>query len=158
MSEWMRSIRGGVDRAAFEAKRLTRAQQAQGQLNALQSEKDKKLHLLGETVWDMYLAGQIQEQRLTSTCIEVRSLESEILDAQNRIEAIKKELPPEPPKCPNCGHEVSDTDDFCSSCGTPVALKSTPQTQGPVMKTCPKCAKQVRPGAVFCGSCGATIS
>lgn len=157
MSEWMRSIKGGVDRAAFEAKRLTRVQQAQSQLNTLQSEKDQRLHLLGESVWDMYLAGQIQEQRLVSTCIEIRSLESEILNVQNRVEAIRKELPPEPPKCPKCGHEVSDTDDFCSSCGTPVAPKATSQVQAVAVRICPKCGKQVRLGAAFCGSCGTTV-
>lgn len=156
MSDFIKTVRDSANRATFEAARLYRVQQAQGQLTALQNQKQEKFRSLGEIAWDLFLAGQISEQRLLDVCREVKSLEEQIRDTGVRIEAIKQEQPPEPPKCPNCAREIGENDTFCSSCGTPISrpVTATPLQSSAPQSNCPHCHKPLRPGATFCGSCG----
>jgi hypothetical protein len=154
MTDIFKGIRDSASKATFEAARLYRIQQAQAQLSGSQSEKQDKFRDLGAIVWDMFLANQISEPRLLDVCKEVKALEQQIRDTQNRIEAIKQEQPPEPPKCPGCSREVSDADAFCPGCGTAIPKRTSAQPAVAPQQLCPNCSKPVRAGATFCGSCG----
>lgn len=64
--------------------------------------------------------------------------------------------------CPN-GHQ-STTDDFCDTCGAPIAppipaapptpAAATPDAPSPVHKSCPNCGGQNTADALFCEECG----
>ena len=50
--------------------------------------------------------------------------------------------------CTKCGNMVAAGQQFCGSCGTPVAQ----------VRTCPNCSAQVAAGQGFCGNCGTKIA
>jgi hypothetical protein len=62
--------------------------------------------------------------------------------------------------CPN-GHQ-SATDDFCDTCGAPIAppavappqAPSVPEAPAPLKKSCPNCGGQNAADALFCEACG----
>lgn len=60
--------------------------------------------------------------------------------------------------CMNCGHLVSDDDDFCTECGARIVLK-TPKAEPTIPREfiCPNCKKPVKNGNAFCTNCGTRI-
>jgi hypothetical protein len=48
-------------------------------------------------------------------------------------------------RCPACGVEVRNGNNFCSDCGQPIGKK------------CPDCGEEIRHGKKFCGKCGAKL-
>jgi len=47
-------------------------------------------------------------------------------------------------RCPNCGYLASDSDRFCSACGSPLVHDGL----------CASCRSPLDPDDVFCGACG----
>lgn len=161
MSSFVDGIRDQAARAKFEAGRLVRLQREQNKLGQLQGQKRDLLGNLGEIVWDMFEAGQINDPRLLTVCRQAQSLNQEIATQEANIEQIRQEAPPEPPKCPRCGREINLSDAFCPGCGaiiTPAVPQPAPAAQSPAAsRICPNCGKVMRSGAGFCSSCGARV-
>jgi RNA polymerase subunit RPABC4/transcription elongation factor Spt4 len=164
MSGIMKKLRNETERAKFEAGRALRLQREQGKLGQLQSQKKEHLHALGEAVWEMYQAGQVTDARLVAICTQIKDTQQDVATQEQIIEAIKQELPPEPPTCPQCGRDVTSSDAFCPGCGTTLAGNnpiSSAVSSLPVpalRQNCPQCHKPVRSGAAFCPACGARIT
>lgn len=53
-------------------------------------------------------------------------------------------------RCPKCGAELQDTDQFCTFCGATA-------DQQPVERTCAKCGAPLEEDEAFCMSCGAKV-
>jgi len=160
MAGIMKKLRNETERAKFEAGRALRLQREQSKLGQLQNQRKDHVLALGEAVWELYQAGQVTDARLVGICTQIRAAQQEIAAQELTIEAIKQEQPPEPPVCPQCGREVSNSDAFCPGCGAAITATSTPppvvaSTPAP---TCPQCRKPVRAGAAFCPACGARLT
>src|SRR5712671_2469431 len=56
--------------------------------------------------------------------------------------------------CSSCGSEVSDSSNFCTSCGQPMAKAQPAQVAMPTSAAAPPPTAQASP---FCTSCGAKI-
>ena len=159
MSSFVNKLRDEASRAKFEATRLVRLQREQSKLSQLQARRRDHLGNLGEIVWEMYAAGQMTDPRLLAGCQQVQSANQEIAGQEAVIEQIKQEQPPEPPKCPACGREISVSDTFCPGCGaklTPAVAQPAPSLAS-ANRICPNCGRSVRSSAAFCGSCGARM-
>jgi len=159
MSGIMKRLRDETERAKFETGRALRLQREQSKLAQMQGQRRDQLQALGELVWEMFQAGQIADPRQATICRQIQGVQQQINDQENQIERIKQEQPPEPPKCAQCGREVSSNDTFCPNCGGRVS--SVEQSAGGTAvagaQPCPNCGKSVRVGATFCGSCGARL-
>jgi wobble nucleotide-excising tRNase len=157
MSSFVNRIRDEAVRAKFEATRLVRLQREQSKLSQLQAAKRDHLGNLGEIVWEMYIAGQVTDPRLIVVCQQVQAVNQEIAGQETAIEQIKQEQPPEPPKCPACGRELSANDTFCPGCGakiTPALAQPAVTPVGVANRICPNCGRSVRSSAAFCSGCG----
>ncbi len=76
--------------------------------------------------------------------------------------------PPPPvvtvPQCPKCRRPVSQKQNFCANCKTPLkgsdsASAPAPAATGPSAKpTCPRCGKAPRAGKRFCNHCGEELA
>lgn len=158
MSDIIKTLRDGVDRTAFEAKKLLRLQTEQGQLNRLQDNRQTQILALGTEVWNLFLAGQISEPSLQNICERIQTIEQQIAAAEQQIDTIKHEQPPAPPKCVQCSLVMSNRDAFCPNCGTPANSRQAALTSSvEPISTCPQCNSTIRTGATFCGSCGTKI-
>lgn len=156
----MRKLRDETERAKFEAGRALRLQREQSKLTQLQGQRRDQFQALGELVWEMFQAGQIADARQLTICRQIQGVQQQVNDQEAAIEQIKREQPPEPPKCPQCGREVSGSDAFCPNCGGRVDSATPPPPAPPEVNTkpCPSCGKRVRSSATFCGSCGARLT
>jgi hypothetical protein len=56
-------------------------------------------------------------------------------------------------RCASCGEENTQTDRFCSSCGTALVSASPAAA-----KTCSRCRARLSPEERFCGECGSPVS
>jgi len=58
-------------------------------------------------------------------------------------------------KCPACGHQNLDDDNFCEHCGQSLsAVKNEPATKKDVSQKCPNCGHTNPSGSAFCEQCG----
>ena len=155
MSGIMKSLRGGADRAAFEAAKLVRLQREQFRLKTQEDQKRELMQNLGEAVWQLHGAGKVSEPQLLAICQQLQGVVKQIHEIGATIEKIRQEQPPEPSKCEACGRELTENDLFCPACGGKVVNAQAAQP-GPVAatQTCPNCGGALRPGAAFCGACG----
>ena len=63
-------------------------------------------------------------------------------------------------KCPNCGHNLSDTARFCNKCGQPVqaiAAKQPKKDCNEHLIKCPHCDQSLPDTAKFCNKCGQPV-
>lgn len=159
MSGIMKRLRDETERAKFETGRALRLQREQSKLVQIQGQRRDQLQALGELVWEMFQAGQITDLRQLTICRQIQGVQQQIDDQEAQIERIKQEQPPEPPKCAQCGREVSSNDTFCPNCGANVSNveQSTAVATMAGVQPCPNCGKSVRVGATFCGGCGARL-
>ncbi len=155
MSGIMKRLRDETERAKFEAARALRLQREQSKLGQLQNQKSDQLRSLGDVVWEMFAAGQPLDQRLSTICLQLQTLNQQVSEQESLIETIKQEQAPEPPKCGRCGRELNSVDAFCPGCGAPVAVVEVkPSASSTSNSACPKCGNPLRAGATFCGRCG----
>ena len=140
-------VRGGVSRAAFEARRLTRLQREQGRFNELSREKEDKLKQLGTEVWTQYLKDRLEDPVLISICRQIKQVEQQLATSKKNLDAIKLEQQPE---------KVAENET------AQPAAKSTnsPHSQSPTQSlntlTCanPLCTQSILLNDVYCPQCG----
>ena len=61
--------------------------------------------------------------------------------------------------CPVCGQPYRPGDQFCTSCGQPVAAPKGSESQGPVLPVaCPSCGAQLGQADRFCARCGHRVA
>jgi len=61
-------------------------------------------------------------------------------------------------KCPRCGADVPEGNQFCGICGQPMLpTEAPPSFPAQPPDTCGKCGANLEPGAEFCGTCGEPV-
>jgi hypothetical protein len=154
----MGSLRSGAGRAGFEARKFARIQAEQVKLSRLQGQKRDHLLALGEALWVLYENGEVTDPRLIGICRDIEQIARQIADQESLIEQVRQEQPPEPPKCPACGRQVSGDEAFCPGCGARLTQPSPTPAPAAAEAICPNCGTSVRPGASFCRNCGHRLS
>jgi rubrerythrin len=122
MSEMMKSLRGGADRAAFEAGKLMRLQRVQLEQRSHERERRDAVEQLGEATWRLYEQGRISEPELVGLCHAVQTATHEIAELEQAAAKVRSEQAGKPeqaatPTCPGCGHTVRSGAVFCPHCG-----------------------------------------
>ena len=117
MSDMIKNLRSGADRAAFEAGKLMRLQRAQLERRSLDQQRREAVTQLGEAVWRLYVQGRVSEPELVSLCHQVQTATHEIAEAQKVIAKLRSEQAGGPQKCLDCGHDLRPGAAFCGHCG-----------------------------------------
>lgn len=122
MSEVMKSLRSGADRAAFEAGKLVRVQRVQIAQRSRERERREAVEQLGEATWRLYEQGRISEPELVGLCHEVQTATHEIAEIEKAATKVREEQPGRPGQlgaspCPGCGRAARHGALFCSHCG-----------------------------------------
>ena len=161
MSGFLDKIKGGAEKASFEADRLRRLNQAQSTLKTMQREMDSKTAALGRQTLTLFDAGSLAQPELLKTCQkELDPLRQRIADQEAKIEGIRQERPPEAATpvlhghiCPRCQIQLPAEAGFCPRCGSQAvdAAPPPPATGG----KCLQCGAKLTSGSLFCSNCGA---
>jgi len=59
--------------------------------------------------------------------------------------------------CASCGSEVSESSNFCTSCGQPMAKTQPPAIAASNVPACPSCGKAIEGSFAFCTGCGQNL-
>lgn len=157
-------IKSGVDKAAFEAERLQRVNQAQGALSKLKGELTTQVSAIGARVVDLYDGGALTQPELLELCQQVDVLRQQVAEQQEEVERIRQEKAPETvaaapvptaapvgQSCPSCHTQVAAGVKFCPNCGAKMEVAPAPVT-------CANCGAVVPTGSRFCPECGKTVA
>lgn len=154
MSDMIKSLRSGADRAAFEAGKLMRLQRVQYEQKTREQQRREYVEQLGEAVWQLYAQGRVSDPELVSVCHQIQATTHQIGELQKAAASLRNEQAARPSKCLDCGHDVSAGDAFCPFCGTKTGAGDPQQAKPPLALICAGCRRPVRAEAVFCGHCG----
>jgi hypothetical protein len=132
-------VRGEAVKAAFEADRLRRVNQAQGVLKGMQRELDGVVAGWGPQVLALYDAGTLTQPELLAACPQIDELRQKIAAQEAEIERIRQDKPPEP--------EVTAP--------TPVEVRQA--TPAPAVGSEPAAGPAAPGKARFCGNCGSPL-
>jgi hypothetical protein len=122
MSEMLKSLRSGADRAAFEAGKLMRLQHVQLEQRSRERELREVLEQLGEATWQLYEQGRISDPELVGLCHAVQTATHQIAELDKTAAKVRSEQVGKPgeaaaPTCPGCGRSVRSGAVFCPHCG-----------------------------------------
>jgi len=138
-------VRSGAEKAAFEADRLRRVNQAQGVLKGIQRELDAIVAGWGPQVLALYDAGTLTQPELLAAGPQIDELRQKLAAQEAEILRIREERPPEaepevapPPPPPVVPFQ-------------PAQQRATPSE--PLQADVPGTQARGR----FCGSCGAAL-
>lgn len=122
MSDVIKNLRSGADRAAFEAGKLLRLQRAQLERRTQEQQRRQYLEQLGEAVWRLYAQGRVNEPELVSLCHQVQTTTHQIVELQKTVARLRQEQAAGPSKCLDCGHPLRAGAAFCGHCGQRVEV------------------------------------
>jgi predicted amidophosphoribosyltransferase len=154
-------VKGGAEKASFEADRLRRVTRAQSELRTFQQQLATVTAALGRQALTLYDAGKLTQPELLATCRrELDSLRQQIMAQQAEIERIREEKPPEATPapqyghmCPHCRIQLPPEAGFCPRCGSQAMDVAQPQPAATVR--CARCGVPMSAQALFCTCCGA---
>ena len=129
-----RVANSAVERAAWEADRLRRANVRQHEIDLAERERATLLEQLGGTLLELDQRGELTQEPLRMIAQRLRTLDSDMSHGKADVAAIRGEI---------------------FKPGT-VSITVTRQDATPT-EICPTCSKPVRAGAAFCPSCGARL-
>ena len=150
-------VRSGAEKAAFEADRLRKVNQAQGVLKGFQRELDATVAAWGPQVLALYDAGTLTQPELLATGPQIDELREKITAQEAEIVRIREERPPEPepevvappapPAFPDQPQQMDDT-----ARAEPLPAGATATRAGG--RFCGNCGAALPPGVKFCMECG----
>jgi DNA repair exonuclease SbcCD ATPase subunit len=135
-----RAASNAVERAAWEADKLRRANERQKELELLRRERAAMMEQLVATVRDLEARGQITQPQLKSLAERLTTLERELANGQSDIQAIRNET-----------YTPGSVSISVQRKGAPAA------NSGGSTYPCPTCGRPVRSSAAFCSACGARL-
>jgi peptidoglycan hydrolase CwlO-like protein len=95
MPSFLDKLKSGADKAAFEADRLVRVNQAQGALRNLQHELENELQALGQQVAALYDNGTLTQPELLALMPQLEAKRQQIASQEAEVERIRQEKAPE---------------------------------------------------------------
>ncbi|MBN1658534.1 MAG: zinc ribbon domain-containing protein [Anaerolineae bacterium] len=149
MAGFLGKLKSGADKAAFEADRLVRVNQAQSALRAIQRELEAEVAALGQQAVELYDAGALTQPELLALAPKIDSVRERIAAQEAEVERIRQEKPPEAAPAPEKSATVA-----------PAAPEPPPPAPAPVPQghVCPKCQTPLRPDVRFCPECGFRVA
>ena len=137
MPSFLDRMKSGAEKAAFEAERLVRVNQAKSVLRGLQRDLEAQVANMGQQALELHDTGRLTQPELLAVCASIEELRGKIQAQEAEVERIQQERPPsetgseeaqQPPAaapaertCPNCHSPLAADVRFCQECGTRVA-------------------------------------
>ena len=150
MAGFLGKLKSGADKAAFEADRLVRVNQAQSALKAVQRELEVEVMSLGHQALALYDAGALAQPELLALAPKIDDVRQRIAAAEAEVERIRQEKPPEP-GVPQEKPAVA----AAASIPEPQPRAAAPASQG---RVCPQCSSPLKPDVRFCPECGFRVA
>jgi hypothetical protein len=144
------SLDKGVTAPSVRSKELLETQQVRSKIGALQDQRRSNLEELGKAVFEMMVAGNLDEIALRAKVEEIVAIDKEIAEKEDELtqirlraeEALKGDTTPSP--APTAQTFVEQT--------------AQPETEAaPATKSCANCGAQISEAAKFCPSCGSKV-
>ena len=145
MAGFLGKLKSGADKAAFEADRLVRVNQAQSALRAVQRELEAEVAALGQHAVELYDAGALTQPELLALVPKIDSVRERIAAQEAEVERIRQEKPPE---AATAQEKPADAAEVVPEAR---AAQPMPVAQG---RVCPKCQTPLKPDVRFCPECG----
>jgi hypothetical protein len=149
MPSFLDKLKSGADKAAFEADRLVRVNQAQSTLKSIQRELETEVAATGQQVLALYDAGTLTQPELLALCPKIDELRGRIAAQEAEVERIRQEKPPE---------ATAPAQERMPEAAVPVASMQpevpTPAVRG---RTCPNCQAPLPDDVRFCPECGSKV-
>lgn len=170
MPSFLDKLKSGADKAAFEADRLVRVNQAQSNVRLAQRELDVETGALGREVLALYDAGALTQPELLATCQKIDGLRQHVAALEAEVERIRQEKPLDPSapaeadlaEMPAPVRPPVPTATPAAPPSAPPSVAATtpgppPAAPGAQARACPNCGNALRPGVRFCPECGARV-
>jgi septal ring factor EnvC (AmiA/AmiB activator) len=151
MPGFLDKLKSGADKAAFEADRMLRLNQAQSALKQVQRDLETELAALGQQVMELYDAGNLTQPELAAMMPKIDAARQKITAQEAEVERIRQEKGPEAgaqaPAQPSAPVQAS-------AMPSPPPQPVTPVAQG---RTCANCGSPLPEDVRFCPECGARV-
>jgi hypothetical protein len=151
MPSFLDKLKSGADKAAFEADRLVRVNQAQSALRNLQRELETEMEALGKQALALYDAGTLTQSELLALMPQIEAKRQQIADQEAEVERIRQEKPAE------AGAPAPDRP--APGAPAPYAAATPPPPPTPVVtgRACPNCGAALAADVRFCPECGSRV-
>ena len=165
MPSFLDKLKSGADKAAFEADRLVRVNQAQAAVRSAQRDLEAETGALGREALALYEAGTLTQPELLATCNKIDGLRQQVAALEAEVERVRQEKAPDPSAA-----DVEPVAEVPRPVPPPVPA-ATPQPPPPISRTvaaapsapvpqggiCPNCGSPLRAGVRFCPECGTRV-
>jgi hypothetical protein len=153
-------LKSGADKAAFEADRLLRLNQAQSAVRTAQRELEAEILELGKQALALYDAGTLTQAELLAICPKIDAKRQDVSAKEAEVERIRQDKPPEA-GAPAAGlaEEPSEPLQTAPPQAVPEPEQVPPQPAMPVAgeRTCPNCGAALPDDVRFCPECGTRV-
>jgi hypothetical protein len=158
MPGFLDKIKSSADKAAFEADRLVRVNQAQAAVRSAQRDLEGETLALGRETLALYDAGALNQPELQALCEKIDGQRQQLATLEAAVERIRQEKAPDASQAAVAEPPVET---LPASPVPPPAPAATPVSQAaaptPQSRTCPNCGSPLRAGIRFCPECGTRV-
>jgi hypothetical protein len=144
-------LKSGADKAAFEADRLLRLNQAQSAVRTAQRELDAEVLELGQQALALYDAGTLTQPELLAICPKIDAKRQDVAAKEAEVERIRQEKPPE------AGTPAPEAPPEPPEPVQPEHTPPEPVTPAAGARTCPNCGSALPDDVRFCPECGTRV-
>lgn len=164
MPSFLDKLKSGADKAAFEADRLVRVNQAQATVRTAQRELEAEMTALGREALALYDGGVLVQPELLAICEKIDGMRQHVSALESEVERIRQEQPPESSAPPEDEAAAEMPEPVRPPAPTPQAPPTAttapgpqPAAPAPQGRACPNCGHPLRPGVRFCPECGTRV-
>jgi len=164
MPSFLNKLKSGADKAAFEAERLVRLNQAQAAVRTAQRELEAETAALGREALALYDGGVLVQPELLASCEKIEGLRQRVSELEAEVERIREEKPPEASEPARDAAAAEVPEQAPPPAQIPPAQPAAtaapepqPAAPAPQGRACPNCGNPLRPGVRFCPECGTRI-
>lgn len=156
-------IKQVAGQVADTAQRQVEIMQDQGKIARLQEEIDKNLIEAGKRARELVRTRKLADADLALTLTRIESLEAEIEEVRNQVQALQQGGTAAPPAAADAGQtgppQVITANVAPTAPPPPPSAPPATASQPPAeaQASCPSCGAKVAQGAKFCAGCGARL-
>ena len=144
------SLDKGVTAASVRSKELLETQQVKSKIGALQDQRRSALEELGKSVFDMMVAGTLDQESLRAKVEAISDLDRQIAEKEEELRQIHL-------RAEEALAGISSSTATPGSSPSPQSAARSAAEESSATKTCASCGSQISGAAKFCPSCGSKV-
>ena len=146
----LNKIQGSLQQGKQKLQTVQEISQIEQTLSSLRQKRQELIVLMGNKVHKKVRLNELNDADFTEISTNIETLDKKIYHQAKAVEELKA-TNENMYICTSCNSEITPSDKFCGSCGTPVII---PITIEEVLKTCKECEENIPNSASFCPCCG----